>query len=268
MQDLILFTSSIAMTIIYNKIKYYPCVSCTYTCLDAMPSDKPIITFTSGGGYWTYYLGIAKFIQETYEIEKKDINYLGTSAGVVSCAVLVNRIPADTVMKLCDEHLRIINTCKMGVFGNWCANAQHIYENTFRDNKIKLADNERLFSGVSKITMQGLKKQYLCTQVSYEDITTIINASCWIPFITAPFSQPVCKINDDMFLDGFFSGNDKIKNALIIYPWYFERMSLYRHWLWLGKDYNRDMYRLGYDHATKYRHKLDRFFANVKNINS
>ena len=257
-----LFVSSIMMSVLYNKFVYYPDNSISCVVLDELPCDKPIVVFGSGAGYWSYYLGIAKFMQETYNVD--DINFLGVSAGTISCLGLVNKVPIDIIFMYCIEHIRLLNQNTMGVFGRWCLNCRNISIQCMRDNKSVITDNSRLFSGVSQITRTGLKKRYFNCGETYEDIIDATITSYWIPFITAPFLQPVHKVNGMWCIDGYLSGRDKVQNAFIIYPTVFERLPLSIYWLWLGRDYNIGLYKLGYEHAKKHREKLDIFFYRKK----
>ena len=107
-----LFVSSIMMSVLYNKFVHYPDNSISCVVLDELPCDKPIVVFGSGAGYWSYYLGIAKFMQETYKVD--DINFLGVSAGTISCLGLVNKVPIDIVFMYCIEHIRLLNQNTFG----------------------------------------------------------------------------------------------------------------------------------------------------------
>jgi hypothetical protein len=253
---MLLFLGSIAISLLYNK-----CANISNSCIvsDKLPTDKPIVVFGAGAGYWAYYLGIAKFIQETYEID--NMNFVGVSAGTISCMGLVNKVSIDAVFDVCIEHLRLLNTNWTGLFGRWCLNCRHLSIQCMKDHNSQIADNRRLFSAVSQITPFGLKKRYLSGGDTYDDIIDATITSYWIPFITAPIAQPFRQINGQWYLDGYLSGRDVAKNALIIYPTVFERLPLSIYWLWLGRDYNIWLYNLGYEHARKYRYKLDAFFV-------
>ena len=101
---MLLFFGSIAISVLYNK---WTDVSNSCIVLDKLPTDKPMIVFGAGAGYWAYYLGIAKFIQDTYKTNT--INFLGVSAGTISCLGLANQIPIDDVFDVCLEHIRLLD---------------------------------------------------------------------------------------------------------------------------------------------------------------
>jgi hypothetical protein len=259
---MLLFVSSVVISILYNKWKHYPEIVCSSTLLDELPSDKQIVVFGAGGGYWPYYLGIAKFIQETYDIS--EINFVGVSAGTICCLGLVNKAPIDNVFAVCLEHIRFLNQHMTGLFGRWCLSCRYLSIQCMQDHNCVIRDNRRLFSAVSQITRKGLRKRYFNCGDTYEDIIESTITSYWIPFITAPFFQPVRKINGDWFIDGYLSGRDAEKKSLIIYPTIFERLPLSVYWLWFDRNYNIDLYKLGYEHAKKYRCKLDTFLQVKK----
>ena len=251
---MLLFFSSIAFSVLSNK---WANISNSCMIIDKLPTDKPMIVFGAGAGYWAYYLGIAKFIQETYDTD--DMNFVGISAGTISCLGLANKIKIDDVFDVCLEHIRLLRLHWTGVFGRWCLNTRHLSIQCLKDHKSQIANNRRVFSAVSQITWSGLKKQYFCCGDTYEDVVDAIITSYWIPFITTPILQPFRQINRSWYVDGYLSGRDVAKNALFIYPTVFERLPLSMYWLWLGRDYNISVYRMGYEHARKYRYKLDNF---------
>ena len=256
---MLLFVGSIAISVLYNK---WADVSNSCIVLDKLPTDKPMIVFGSGAGYWAYYLGIAKFIQETYKTD--NMNLVGVSAGTISCLGLVNKAPIDDVFDVCLEHIRLLDLHWTGIFGRWCTSCRFLSIQCLKDHKSQIANNRRLFSAVSQITWYGLNKRYLFGGDTYEDIIDASVASYWIPFITAPILQPFRHINGAWYVDGYLSGRDVAKDALFIYPTVFERLPLSVYWLWLGRDYNIGLYNMGYEHAKKYRHKLDAWFSDTE----
>jgi hypothetical protein len=259
-----LFIGSALISCLNSWYKNYPDNSNSCITLDELPTDKPIVVFGAGAGYWAYYLGISKFIQETYPID--DCNFVGISAGTISCLGLVNKTSIDIVFAVCIEHLRILNEHTSGLFGRWCLNCRHLSIQCMHDNKCVISHNRRLFCAFSQITRNGLQKRYFNCGQTYDDIVDAATTSYWIPFVTAPFSQPVRKINGMWCIDGYMSGRDKAKDALFIYPTIFERLPLSTYWLWLGREYNIGLYKMGYDHAKKYRQKLDAFFVKKSDV--
>ena len=150
--NMLLFASSIAISLLYSKW-----VDVSNSCLvsDKLPTDKPIVVFGAGAGYWAYYLGVAKFMQDTYDMD--NMNFLGVSAGTISCFGLVNKIPIDTVFDVCIEHLRLLNQHWTGLFGRWCLNCRRLSIQIMKDSGSQIAANRRLFSAVSQITPYGLR---------------------------------------------------------------------------------------------------------------
>jgi hypothetical protein len=259
---MLLFVSSIIASVLYNKIKYYPENSTSCILLDELPTDRQIIVFASGGGYWTYYMGIAKFMQETYVLD--DINFVGASAGAFCSNVLANKLTVDDSFFTCLNFLDKLNTHFTGTWWNWVLVSKDVSLDTMNFYKCNLHNNRRVFSSVTQLTSKGLIKKYFTCGESYESIIDSMITSYWIPFITAPFFQPFSKINGQYYIDGFLSGPEKInkQTTLVIHPHIFERLPFYTHWLWLGRDYNIWLFNRGYEQAKMNRHKLDKFLHN------
>ncbi len=256
-----LFIFSIISTLLINQ----PTIEPTYSSIqvfDAIPRNhNRLINFSAGAGYWTYYLGIARFIQENYNLD--NIDFVGTSAGSFVSAALAYRIPIDTIfMKFGLEHLDRCSKSILGVFGYWNISYSQVILDGCREFNFTPSRN-RNYIGVSRLTRTGFRKLYFDGGLSYETTATALITSCWIPFITAPFIQPLVRIGNYFYGDGVWTGKDKAKHEkqLIIYPNRLERLPLSTYWLWLGRDYNIQLYKLGYDHAVKHRRIFDEFFA-------
>jgi hypothetical protein len=258
LSDNILFVISMFTTILWNKMKYpaLPFQENNIQVYDTIPvKSKRLLNFSAGSGYWIYYLGIVKFIQEEYSLENTD--FVGTSAGAFSSAVLATKSPIDDVFCYAIQHLERCNQNLFGVFGYW--NISYHEAILVCCNRLNVNLYNNCFFGVSKLTSLGFKKQYFDCGTTHNDIAISLLSSCWIPFVTAPFFQPLW----NFYGDGFWTGKDLIKHdkQLIIYPNKLERLPLSTYWLWLGKDYNTKLFELGYTHARKHRKIFDEFFA-------
>ena len=248
---MLLFISSIFVHIIYNKIEFIKSSGNACNTVDTLPTDKKMIVFSAGGGYWPYYLGIAKYIKENYDLT--DVCIVGTSAGGLSVLALSQPVNIDDIM---NESLYTCSILSKYYFGVFSLQWSRLYKQLiiiFLSGKY--VQNTNSFFAVSRLTLFGLKKRYFISGVDMEAIADSAVASCWIPLLTAPFFQPFFYIGGSYYLDGFWSGKDKInkENSIIIYPWRFEKLPLYTYWLWLGRDYNIGLYNIGYEHARKYK---------------
>jgi hypothetical protein len=246
MYIMLLFIGSILITIIYNKTNRICSVDPPCDIVDTLPTNKKMIVFSAGGGYWPYYLGIAKYIKEHYDLS--DVCLVGTSAGGLSILALLLRNNVDVSMKACLGVTIVLSQHILGLFSlQWCGlyKEQIMYHDY--DSHIPS------FIAVSKVSWFGLKKRYFLVNSDTEAIADAAIASCWLPYITAPFFQPFYYIGGSYYFDGFFTGKDNInkENSIIIYPWRFAKLPFYTYLLWLDPDYNMSLYRLGYEHASK-----------------
>jgi len=257
----ILFAVSVALTIIINQPTIQPVHSSIRT-FDAIPrTHDRLLNFSSGAGYWVYYLGVAKFIQETYDLENTD--FVGTSAGSFASVLLANRIPIDTIFhKFALEHLRQCRNNLFGVFGYWNISYARAILDGSRHFDLQPTRNFA-YVGVSRWSRTHFRKLYLDCGLSHETVATTLVCSCWIPFLTAPLLQPLIRLGNHWYGDGFWTGNDRSTHHkhLVIHPTRFERLSFTTYWLWLDHEYNIRLYNLGYQHARKHRRVLDDFFS-------
>jgi hypothetical protein len=228
--------------------------------IDDLPSNAKIVNFTAGGGYWSYYYGIARFIQDNYKLT--DISFLGTSAGTGPISGLLHEIPIDDMFEETNNMISNLNRCWFGVFSHQMLIDYQILGNLFLDKfKLDNSINNRLFVGVST---PNLTKKYFTNFSNTKSIIDSFIISTWIPFIIAPTFQPFCKYGDEFYLDGVMSGKDKHNNMLIIKPNMWRTYSKYsgaiNHWLWLDPKHNRSMYYKGYQDAKNNRKTFDDFF--------
>jgi len=254
----VLFAFSMIATILMNQPTIQP-VHSSIRVFDAIPrSNRLLINFSAGCGYWTYYLGIAKFIQDNYDLD--EVDFVGTSAGAFPSSLLSFRVPIGDIFCLLHQHLDRCRTKVFGVFGYWNISYRRAILDLCRHFDVKPRRNN--YIGVSILTPTGFRKLYFDCGASHETVATSIIASCWIPIITAPVIQPLLRIGNYYYGDGFWSGKDKSNHEkqLVIYPNCFGRLPLYTYWLWLGENYHMKMFNSGYEDAAKNRHVFDEFF--------
>lgn len=247
---MLLFLSSIIITIVYNKTECLRADDEPCSTVSDLPLDKPIIVFSGGGGYWPYYLGVAKYISENYDLS--DVCFVGTSAGGLAALALSQQVVLDDVMKNSLSVLDEISQYFLGIFSSqW----SRLYKkNILIGLNGQYKKTDKLFLATSRLTWFGFEKRYfIADSSSAPAIADAAIVSSWIPFITAPFFHPLFRIGGSYYADGIWSGFDKINknNSIIIYPRRFEKLPLIWHWLWLGDDHNMHMYKLGYEHASQ-----------------
>ncbi len=225
----------------------------TVRCL---PRDKPTIVFCCGGGYWPYYLGIAKFIKENYDLSQVCI--VGTSAGALAALSLSQPVSIDDVLV---ESFRVIDELSMSPLGIFSLQWPRLYRKGILaglNGKFRVTEN--LFIAVSRLKWFGFEKRYFVADSNAEAISDAAICSCWIPLITSPLFQPLYRIGGFLYGDGYWTGKDIIQreNTIVFHPRKFERMSLSNHWLWLDKDRLYRLYELGYEHSRNNRNIFSR----------
>jgi hypothetical protein len=237
-----------------------PCCETIQTYNHIPVRNKRLLNFSAGAGYWIYYLGIAKFIQQNYDLSETD--FVGTSAGAFMSSLLSQNVKIDTIFKEALQHLERCRQNTLGVFGYWNISYSQAIIDGCRKLDVCPTRNHCNYIGVSRLTVFGFKKQYLDAGLSPESLATSLMVSCWIPFLTAPLLQPLINIQNALYGDGFWTGRDKTKHErhLIIHPNKFRILPLSTYWLWTDEAYNIRMFHLGYDDAKANRQLFDDFF--------
>jgi hypothetical protein len=246
---MLLFLSSIIITIVYNKSEFLSSDEESCSTVSMLPLDKKMIVFSAGGGYWSYYLGVAKYIKEKYDLS--NVYLVGTSAGGLSALALSQQVPFDDVMQNSLSVLDEISQYILGVFSLQWSKIYKKYMLIGMNGQYKKTNN--VFIAVSKLSWFKLEKRYFRTDSNECAITDAVIVSSWLPFITAPLFQPFFRIGGSYYNDGVFTGKDIInnKNTIVIHPRTFTKMPFSGFWLWMGRDYNLKLYNLGYEHASK-----------------
>jgi hypothetical protein len=248
-----LFIGSIMYTIVYNKVKYNRITAYDecFDTVDTIPVTNKVIIFGAGGGYWPYYLGVAKFIKENYDLS--NVTVVGTSAGALAALSLSQQVEVDCTM---DNALKLTSRLSTYMLGIFSCNWNFFYRDLIIDNlPDTISTDIPTFIAVSRISWYGLQKKYFKCGTNGFAIADAAITSCWLPFLTAPFFQPLYQIGSNWFVDGYWSGKDKCDraNTIVIYPNTFARLPLSTYWLWLDSEYNKQLYKLGYTHASEKR---------------
>ncbi len=263
--DIAMYLVSIISTIIINKIKFPAIIAKPdsiqiYERIPTTKNDK-LLNFSAGAGYWIYYLGIVKFIQEE-KYDLTDTDFVGTSAGAFACSACAFNVPADIMLQQSLLHIKRCRDNWLDYNSNWMVSTRIVVLDTLKQS-LTTKPTANQYIGVSKLTMNGFQKRYFGGKLTPDALATALQTSSWLPFITSPLFQPSLYVCDAPYCDGFLTGKDKAPHAkqLVICPNKLERLPLYTYWLWLGHDYNTMLYNKGYEHAKKHRKLFDDFFT-------
>ena len=239
-------------------------------------------------------MGIASYLSKNFSTQTlNSVSFIGTSAGAPPAIYLASGVNIDdAVEQLMVPYFLWLKSCCLGVLCNLCVSSINVTNEYFdkllappslessspTNNKNSITNsNDRVFIAVSEVTPTGLRKRYL-TGGDARSMTVACYASSWIPFLSAPFLEPLRRINDLYYVDGFLSGRDVVAGdgdddggggggdnvrgkMLVIHPNKFRKMNFLSKWIWLDVEYNRAMYKLGYEDAEKNRHIFDDFFS-------
>lgn len=248
-----------------------------------------VIEIDVGGGVWSYYYGICKYLQEVFDLS--DVLYIGHSAGIEPTYWLAMDIDIQWVWDEYKEFLHEIDLKCTKALWNWKTlalkhrkNMLNVLEKVYGYNLDYLLEklNRRLIVGSSCIKSSysiftKLEKTYTTNFTSHDSALKCLTASYTIPFITAPFFQPyeclnVIDIdNDDKFdaplcskhIDSYFSHDceDMTKGGQVTKHFADDNMLFYIHnlmwrnfnvkdkWLWTDDKTNDDLFQAGYNDA-------------------
>jgi len=253
-------------------------LNCTVYKDPPIPKDAIVVNWGVGGGLWPYYLGIARYIQEHYDLE--NCVFVGHSAGVEPSYWLSMEINIDLVWEYYYiDFLEHVGGCHTKGLWNWtyyCNKCHMKFINDMKmndynpDRLLKLL-NERCFVAVSELAWNWgvwstLRPVYLGSYTSHQSAIKCMLASYHIPFLTAPIMAPfqmikvlsntTKKIYLSKFIDPWLSERDHGKNnkhpegkTLNIWPNKWRKFPVSSSWVWSNIDYNRKLYKLGYDDA-------------------
>lgn len=176
------------------------------------------ISFVGSGANLIYQAGVAKFIQEKYDISK--VKIIGTSGGAIIATLLKTNYDFNNFCKesqhvICsamNSRLKIANLCYFGME----TLTTHLIKNYDSDSVKEL--NNSLFIGVTTMTL----KNFLISE--FENLGDIVNAvtvSCYVPIIFYN-KCPIYKFRNKYYLgmDGGISNNSPVvdDDTVIICP--------------------------------------------------
>ena len=123
---------------------------------------KTKIFFTSGGGYWTYYLGVAAYIQENYNLESCE--FAGVSAGGMAAYILASGMNVrEAWEKYYVPYIEELGTRRTKAFGNLNEIAYKRHRAGLEENSQYLEKMQnRVFLGVAKLPFFKLRPVPRC----------------------------------------------------------------------------------------------------------
>jgi len=166
------------------------------------------ISFYGSGGLLFYYVGVAQYIQENYDL--KDIQYKCVSGGCLSAVLLSTGLNISELWENCIiPWITSINTdngiCNFLSENSMKLLLEKIHEflhlRTINENDIMNTINTRLSIRVTKITLFGTEQMYINNWDSLKDLLECAVCSCWIPGV---FGDLVKHYKGEIYIDGGF----------------------------------------------------------------
>ncbi len=166
------------------------------------------ISFYGSGGLLFYYVGVAQYIQENYDLE--DIQYKCVSGGCLSAVLLSTGLNVSELWENCIiPWITSINTDN-GICNFLSENSMKLllekiqdflHLRTVNENNIMNTINNRLSIRVTKITLFGTEQMYINNWDSLKDLLECAVCSCWIPGV---FGDLVKHYKGEIYIDGGF----------------------------------------------------------------
>lgn len=207
------------------------------------------INFNCGGGFFSYYLGIAQYMYEHYILD--DCIFYGCSAGVFSAAVLCFKLnPKQMFFNTSIPHLKETYKCFPKVFLHWKQNIFPFLNENFNNfiNEKQFQENKkRLFINVFDI--KKFKSYYINDYNDRNELCNYMIASTTIPFLLTTYKNCYENINGRILIDGGFGRNSK-ECDININPTTFGRgKKFFDYWPSVGFGKNIEMFHIGYNDA-------------------
>ena len=218
------------------------------------------VVFTGCGGMIAYYFGIAKFLQENYNLD--NIIFGGVSGGSIIALFLNKKENIDTIKKYWDEMLNCINDCKTGSLFNTLDILRNIlskYINDKKDDDFFKNLNYKYFVSISGLY---LEKKNIHFWYNNDDLIESIISSCSLPLLG---KNLVNEFRESYCLDGVFLNNYPVlyKELPIFYITPFKFRSIINpSWFYIygDMDWFLKLYEIGYNDAIENKSVLDEFF--------
>ena len=227
--------------------------------------DKVQLTFSGGGGFLPYYLGIAKFIQEKYVIDN-NILLSGASCGIIPIILLRLNINIDEFYKNKAKNFinkyKAFNFFKLNLYKDGKDFLNEIINN--KNNYLKF--NNSTYISVTEINKLKFKNKLISNWESHDDFINICIASAHLPILGKSITY---NYKNKVYIDGGITDNRpvpfKIYPSIVIHytKWRkFSRIFLIPFANIKNCDY---LFNLGYSDAEKNRNDFDKILTTKSN---
>ena len=187
------------------------------------------IYFHGGGGSFPYYLGIARYLQEHYDLT--DVDFAGCSAGsipaIALCAGLMKGDFYEKTLIPFLKDVRKANKKKDIMFPDamlgydWLNQLKiHVKEAIHKSGNFDEI-NKKCSLLITKVHKGDIKSEYITSWASIDDLMECVITSCWIPFLFGDifknFRKTECLDGGfQFFFSNFLPNPDKTHNWIHI----------------------------------------------------
>jgi len=169
-------------------------LSSSHTGKDPFPFTG--ISFHASGWMQIYQGGVAKYIQEKYNLDK--CNMVGTSGGALIACTLCCNIPMDLAF---DEMIGVRKINKHNNVFQMCPHTKDVIKKMLPLNCIELIQ-DRLTIVCSKIDFTNVVPVHKSTFGTYTDVLNYLNATVHIPIFDGIFPQTT---DNQLLYDGMLT---------------------------------------------------------------
>lgn len=156
------------------------------------------IRFNGAGGHYSYLLGIAKVLQDIYDLD--NVIYSGYSAGCVPALLLCLELNIQN--EIYNINMPLINSLqkyKTGAYFNFLPNLENILISRFNNisNELYLKANNRMYCNLTHLF--SLKNHIYYNYKNNEDLISCVIASGHVPIYN---NKLLYTYNNKYYIDG------------------------------------------------------------------
>ena len=235
-----------------------------YCLVEKKECNKKQIIFIGCGGMISYYFGIAKYIQDNFNLE--NIIFGGVSGGSIISFYLSLEKDMELVFK--DASKELCNNLTKSSTGALFNMIDLL--NKYLDRKIKEEGDEYLYKILNKkelfISISTIypRKNLISNWKSNIDLIDCILASCSLPLLGHTFFN---NYRDNYCLDGaFYNNNPRLYSELpilIITPYKWRLIPPSWFSFCCDKEWHSYLFELGYNDAKKNKEEFENYLEKI-----
>ena len=224
--------------------------------------------FSGAGGFYPYFMGIAYFIQNNYNLD--DIIFTGNSSSSLVTLLLALKIPIDEALNENYKIMKEISNFTFGPLFNYYEIAKKYIYKYFEENMD--IDPKKINNLYIQITNtnnsynpQNWESIFINKWESLDDLFNCIKSSSYIPIfgktLTNEFRNMKCIDGGvNYYLKNSSHSTCKFKKNKYIHTNIWRNIPISWYLIYSDKIWNEKLYIMGYEDAKKNKKELDDFF--------